>query len=90
MIHGSDLKPNDDGQCRVVQLKPGASFFGGCFAIVVEPKDWGAIVEILIPSRDEGVRIAPYRATWEDMAFIGWTRWSPMAVAEGGPERREF
>lgn len=65
---------------EVVQLSPIACrnpMFGGCMMVVTEPKPWGAqgYVQALGQDGEMGGQ-AYYRATWEEMEFVGLTAWS--------------
>lgn len=62
----------------VVQINPamhlGAAdgLFAYCLMIVTEIRPWGAIGNFLIPDkRGEPPLVAPFRATWEQMEYIG-------------------
>lgn len=65
---------------EVVQLSPvdcRNKMFGGCMMVVTEPKEWGAqgYVQALGKDGEMGGQ-AYYRATWEEMEFVGLTVWS--------------
>lgn len=62
----------------VVQIDPSLEncFFRGCLMIVTEPKSFGAQGAISIPSsRTEPPGFAYYRATWEQMEYVGKATW---------------
>jgi hypothetical protein len=64
----------------VVQIDPATPdcFFGGCFMLVTDPKPWGAMGFIALPrERGESPGAAYFRATWEQMAFVGHAAWEP-------------
>ena len=63
---------------HVVQISPVEGVasnpqFGGCIAMVDEPKEWGAQVFIHVPGQGQ----AYYRATWEEMELVGHAAWVP-------------
>ena len=64
----------------VVQLSPTVKnpMFGGCMMIVTEPKGWGAqgFVQALGENKQMGGR-AYYRATFEEMEYVGKAQWVP-------------
>lgn len=60
----------------VVQLDPTYGMFGGCLAIVDDPKPWGMQGYVLIPlKREEQPARAYIRAVWEKMEFVGRATW---------------
>lgn len=62
----------------VVQIDPETKdcFFRGCFMVVTEPKEWGAQGAISMPeSRKTLPAYAYYRATWEQMEYVGKATW---------------
>jgi len=62
----------------VVQIDPTLKecFFRGCFMTVTELKPWGAQGYIqMISTREKMGGQAYFRATWEQMEFIGKTAW---------------
>lgn len=71
-----ELKKRD-----VVQISPtnkANAAFGGCMMIVTEPKPWGAQGFVAVPrQRGEPPASAYFRATWEDMEYIGTAIWAP-------------
>jgi hypothetical protein len=73
-MRNRDLKAND-----VVQINPDTlSAFGGCFMLVTEPKPWGAIGLISMPTRDSEVPgSAYYRATWAEIEYVGTAAFVP-------------
>ena len=71
-----DLKPGD-----VVQFNPmtvGNRAFAGCFAIVTELREWGALVGAPgFGTRDEFGGTAYYRAKWDEIEFVGRAAFVP-------------
>ena len=66
-----DLKRGD-----VIQIDPRHDpLFGGCLAVVDEPKRWGAAVYVTVP-RDGQSRQAYYRVGWENMEYVGHAAWT--------------
>ena len=64
----------------VVQLHPDMvqnKAFAGCFMTVTEPKDFGAVgyVQCIGTTRDDEGGMAYYRATFEEMSYIGAATW---------------
>lgn len=67
----------------VVQINPANHLgafqgsFAGCLMIVDEVKAWGAQGHFLIPGgpRGEIPDIAYYRASWDELAFVGSAHW---------------
>lgn len=61
----------------VVQLDPETyDMFGGCLAIVEDPKPWGMQGYVLIPlEREERPARAYIRAEWKAMEFVGRVAW---------------
>ena len=68
------LEPGD-----VVQITPTTpSAFGGCFMLVTEAKSFGAQGFVAIPNqRGQPPASAHYRASWDEMEFIGRAAWVP-------------
>jgi hypothetical protein len=71
------LEPGDVVQLDpAAHLTPKAGFFGGCFMVVTEPKAFGAVGDVLMPNgRGQHPSAAPYRATWEEMHYVGKAKW---------------
>ncbi len=63
----------------VVQLDPETvenKAFAGCFMVITDPKPWGAQGYIqTIGSRDQPGMQASYRATFEEMEYVGQSVW---------------
>lgn len=63
----------------VVQISPESdTAFGGCFMLVTEPKSWGALGFVSLPTErgklpDEG----HCRVAFEDMELVGTAPWVP-------------
>lgn len=63
----------------VVQIDPGLEncIFRACLMVVTEVKSFGALGAICIPtSRIEPPGFAYYRATWEQMEYVGKATWT--------------
>ena len=63
---------------HVVQISPEEGVasnpqFGGCIAMVDEPKPWGAQVFVQVPGQGQ----AYYRAEWKEMELVGMAPWVP-------------
>lgn len=63
----------------VVQLSPDMGpTFGGCFALVTEPKSWGMQGFVAMLQSDKQPPAEAYiRATWENMEYVGRASWVP-------------
>jgi hypothetical protein len=65
----------------VVQLSPNVKnrMFAGCFMVISEPKQFGAqgYVQSLGENGEPG-GLAFYRASWEEMEFIGHAVWAKL------------
>lgn len=76
-----DLEPGD-----VVQLSPdvGNPMFACCMMTVTEPKAWGAqgYVQMTGEYGQSGGQ-AYYRATWDEMEYVGRAEW---VVKRGGED----
>lgn len=62
----------------VVQLKPGATLFDYCFAIVREERSWGIICDVIGPTLNDAERaplIYPVRVTKGNYHVIGKAQW---------------
>lgn len=64
----------------VVQIDPNfPGFFRSCFMVVTNPHEWGAQGYIAIPTDKEHLpNRAYFRATWEQMEYIGRAMWVPV------------
>lgn len=52
--------------------------FGGCFMLVTEPKTFGAMGFVSVPTqRGRAPGQAWYRAKWEEMELVGGATWAP-------------
>ncbi len=75
------MKPDDPLQVgMVVQLNPETvknKMFAGCFMIVTELKSFGAqgFIQVTGEKGEPGGQ-AYYRASWDEMEFIGHAVWS--------------
>lgn len=65
------MQPTELQKGDVVQLNPGTdNAFVGCFMLVLEPKNFGAVGYVPTP---EGK--AFYRASWDEMEYVGRAQW---------------
>jgi hypothetical protein len=61
----------------VVQIVPESNpVFGGCLAIVDEPKSFGAQLYVVVPHKD-GPQMACYRASAADLELVGHAAYVP-------------
>lgn len=53
--------------------------FAGCMLVCTEPKTWGVqgFVQALGDSRDTPGGLAYYRATWDEIQYVGRAVWMP-------------
>lgn len=60
----------------LVQLNPGTvknPMFAGCIMVITEPKSFGAQGYVQgLGENGKAAGQAYYRATWEEMVFVGW------------------
>jgi hypothetical protein len=72
------MSPRELERGDVVQLSPEVAnpMFACCFMAVTEPKAWGAqgYVQMTGENGQQG-GAAYYRATWEEMEYIGRAEW---------------
>lgn len=66
----------------LVQLDPsrhlqGKGFFAGCFMVVTELTDFGAVGYVLVPQKPRGTppKQAVHRAVWDEMVYAGKAKW---------------